>query len=187
MGGEVINTIRPQISFASQSVAPPSPLYIHRDDNLNVQVWNALASATVVLRARLLLPEGTVVRVEREFALTSARALNQFSLNLTEGFLLDLTLNASVGVPRRGQMYALVRVVHGDPDLAQDSLLLLADYVEQMKPATWPHSTPHSSLEGRGMLRSITGTNPAAGAEISETVPTNARWKLLEVTFSLVT
>lgn len=40
--------------------------------------------------------------------------------------------------------------------------------------------------EGRGQIRTITGTNPAAGAEISETVPTNARWKLLSFTAVLV-
>jgi hypothetical protein len=36
------------------------------------------------------------------------------------------------------------------------------------------------------VLRSITGTNPAANAEISETVPTNARWRLLALQVSLV-
>ncbi len=36
-------------------------------------------------------------------------------------------------------------------------------------------------LSGRGLIRSITGTNPAAGVEISETVPTNARWRPLSV------
>lgn len=43
------------------------------------------------------------------------------------------------------------------------------------------------SLDGPGTLKSITGTNPAAGTEISETVPANAVWKPLSISYSLVT
>lgn len=41
--------------------------------------------------------------------------------------------------------------------------------------------------DGPGTTRSITGTNPAAGAEISETVPANTIWLLRSVRFTLVT
>lgn len=40
---------------------------------------------------------------------------------------------------------------------------------------------------GTGRSRSIAGTNPAAGAEISETVPTGTRWHISAVRISLVT
>lgn len=36
-------------------------------------------------------------------------------------------------------------------------------------------------------VRSVAGTNPAAGIEISETVPASVRWKLISVFFRLVT
>ena len=38
-----------------------------------------------------------------------------------------------------------------------------------------------------GRLRSITGTDPAAGAEISETVPDRRRWKILSIAITLTT
>ncbi|MBA7479414.1 hypothetical protein ES707_14848 [subsurface metagenome] len=38
-----------------------------------------------------------------------------------------------------------------------------------------------------GRIRSITGTDPAAGDEISETVPARRRWRLLTIKYSLVT
>ena len=44
-----------------------------------------------------------------------------------------------------------------------------------------------ASIDGRGVIRSIIGTNPAAGAEVSETVPTNARWRLRSLAASFVT
>lgn len=43
------------------------------------------------------------------------------------------------------------------------------------------------SLSGFGNVRSIAGTDPAAGLEISETVPTNARWRLKVLRGALVT
>ncbi len=42
-----------------------------------------------------------------------------------------------------------------------------------------------NSVHGR--IRSITGTDPAAGAEISETIPDRRRWKLQGLIFTLVT
>ena len=38
-----------------------------------------------------------------------------------------------------------------------------------------------------GRLRSITGTDPAAGAEISEIVPARTRWRLISIYLSLTT
>ncbi|GAH86709.1 unnamed protein product [marine sediment metagenome] len=38
-----------------------------------------------------------------------------------------------------------------------------------------------------GRLRSITGTDPAADTEISETVPARRRWRILSIRFSLIT
>lgn len=39
----------------------------------------------------------------------------------------------------------------------------------------------------QGILKVITGTNPAAGNEISHTVPSGKRWRLLAARFALVT
>lgn len=39
----------------------------------------------------------------------------------------------------------------------------------------------------KGTISYVTGTNPAAGSEISQTVPAGVRWKLKSVRFVLVT
>jgi hypothetical protein len=44
-----------------------------------------------------------------------------------------------------------------------------------------------ASLPLRGLIRSITGTDPAANVEISETVPAGMRWVLLAFAATLVT
>ena len=39
---------------------------------------------------------------------------------------------------------------------------------------------------GQGFIRSITGTDPAAGVEISETVPTDLSWRLISLDVTIV-
>lgn len=42
-------------------------------------------------------------------------------------------------------------------------------------------------LANRGRLRTIVGTDPAAGIEVTETVPAGARWRLVALKVTLVT
>lgn len=65
--------------------------------------------------------------------------------------------------------------------------LLFADYVTDTSAPAYPNGNIVSSTEGRGLLRSITGTNPAANTEFSETVPTGALWRFISLSAILVT
>ena len=55
----------------------------------------------------------------------------------------------------------------------------MSGYISDTSPLLFPGGKNESSIEGPGLIRSITGTNPAAGVEISETVPTGARWRII--------
>lgn len=84
---------------------------------------------------------------------------------------------------RRGELYVRVGLWLGGVPLGN----LFSGYLETQRGLRWPPGNIEYPLQGPGLLRSVTGTNPAAGNEISETVPTNARWKLLGIAFQLVT
>ncbi|MGH2667508.1 MAG: hypothetical protein ACRDH5_00020 [bacterium] len=103
------------------------------------------------------------------------------------GVLLGASIRASSGTPRRGQVFAIVDVVRGHTGAIQPLACLLQGYVSAAERLAWPGSPIDSSAEGPGVLRSVTGTNPAANVEISETVPTNARWRPLAISYELVT
>jgi len=64
---------------------------------------------------------------------------------------------------------------------------LCQGYVTDSGSPSYPNGKNENSLEGPGQIRSITGTNPAAGAQISETVPTGALWKVRGIIATLVT
>lgn len=81
---------------------------------------------------------------------------------------------ASAGV-KRGECYVRVSLRIEEAIIA----VLCAGYVTDSGALVYPNGKIESSTEGPGLIRSITGTDPAAGVEISETVPVGAKWKLI--------
>jgi len=66
-------------------------------------------------------------------------------------------------------------------------LQLFSGYVSGGRPLTWPPGVFEEPLSGPGYKYSLAGTDPSAGGEISQTVPTNACWRLRSIRFSLTT
>jgi len=100
-----------------------------------------------------------------------------------DGVPIFLTAFTTASPVRRGELYVKIWLMTGTTEV----MLLSAQYLTDHKTIRWPPGFVESSVEGPGLLRSITGTDPAAGSEVSETVPTNARWKLRAMSFRLVT
>ena len=65
--------------------------------------------------------------------------------------------------------------------------ILTAGYVSRTNGITWPNGSIKGPLEGIGRIKTIVGTDQAAGAEISETVTSRFLWKLKSIIFTLVT
>jgi hypothetical protein len=162
-------------------------LYLTGDDNLRITTIGALANAVLAIEGRLVTPEGVAIPIAERHVPSSAYATLSQILPMSEGILTHLQVRATSGAALRGHCFAVVEVVRGGGTNAQPLGTLLADYVTATGRLAWPGSPIASSVAGVGRLRSITGTNPAAGAEISETVPAGVRWRLLALQASMVT
>lgn len=90
---------------------------------------------------------------------------------------LNLTLRTVETDVQRGECYVKVSLRAEGVVIA----LLCAGYISEAGTPAYPNGKIESSIEGPGLLRSITGTNPAAGVEISETVPTGALWRFISL------
>jgi len=65
---------------------------------------------------------------------------------------------------------------------------LVAGYVYSAKALTWPAQTFNRLLPDTiGAISKVTGANPAAGAECSDSVPSNTTWHLRAIKIPLVT
>lgn len=174
------------VTLDSSESQPPTEAYIASDDALILQVWNSAAGITILLNVRLLLPDGTVVPNTFTFTPTSDRTLNQFSQQLAEGFILSICVMGGAAV-QRGQTFARIGLIRGFGTVNFVGQVYGQGYIGDKINISWPYGLFDVNNSGRGAIRSITGSTPAAGAEFSVTVPTGAQWRLQSLIASLTT
>jgi hypothetical protein len=154
---------------------------------LQVSSWNSLASVRLTIRGYTRDVTDRVTPFEFAHVPASNRTITSTIHPLPEGELLNVTVFLNGAAPITGQTFVRLQLLRGRETSSVVLGTLAAGYVTAVQPLAFPGSGVKSSLAGPGALRSITGTNPAAGVEISETVPTNARWRVYAVRFALVT
>lgn len=162
-------------------------LYLTGEDNLRLTTFGGVAGVTVVLEGRLVDASGRVIPIAERHLPSSNYTSTQTIHNLAAGVLTNVQLRASVGSVARGGVFAVLEIVRGTTVNAQATGTLLQGYVTSAARLAWPGSPIESSTAGVGRLRSITGTDPAANTEISETVPAGVRWRLVAAKLILVT
>lgn len=113
---------------------------------------------------------------------TSDRSLRSSVIGIT-GSPLYMTARSASGISVRGQCYVKVSLRIEGVIVAT----LFGGYITETSSVAFPNGNIEDSLSGKGVIRSITGTDPALGTEISETVPTNAFWRLISARFSFTT
>lgn len=179
----------PDGSALSPSVTPfqaPGSWFFDLSDALRVTSFNGQAGVTLVLEGRFLNEDGQTTVFRLPHTPNTDRSTKSDTFPMGNGWLVGLQVRATAGTPRRGQCYVLVEVVRGSSSSQESLGALLQGYVTTTMRLAWPGSGIVESASGPGALRSLTGTDPAANVEISETVPTNARWRLLALFATLV-
>lgn len=171
---------------AQQAMLSSSSWFFDGADRLRLTTFGSVASVTLAIEGRMLDLEGHPRPFARPHTPASDRTAATELLDVGAGFLLNVAIRATAGTPRRGQVYAILEVVRGLGATVQPVGVLWQGYVTDTTPAGWPGVVSSGPTEGPGVIRSVTGSNPAAAAEIVETVPANARWRLLSFRAELV-
>lgn len=157
----------------------PGAIYVQNGHALRLAAYSSLAGVTLVLEGLLLTLEGRIETVRQELAPTSDRVITRVLAGIREGWLLAGHVRAIGGTPRMGRVYARVELVLGRTGDVLPIATLAQGYVTETTWLTWPFDMSRNSVEGRGAVRTYLGTDPAAGVEVSETVPTGARWRVI--------
>jgi hypothetical protein len=179
----------PASSPAPPSAAPtfaPQGVYVTDNDYLLVTSFASVA-ASLSIGGRMVDPRGRAVPFGDRHVANTDRTAATSIVRLGEGWLQQVSVGIASGTPIYGQAYVRIDVARGDGNARTVLGTLVAGFVTSTVRLGWPGSLMHGPLERPGIVRSITGSDPAAGAEISETVPTGARWRLLAIRFVLVT
>jgi hypothetical protein len=174
------------INLATNNVPPPTEAYVGGDDRLHVNIATSQPNTTVRVFSRILLPDGTIVPNAWSFAPLNGRAGQDFFQNLTEGFLLSLSVD-SLPANAPGQTWVRCSLLRGNLNSPGSAQILVLGYVTGVNVLSWPISPAWPKSYGRGNMRVVTGTVPAAGQEINEVVPANVLWRLVTFIFTLLT
>ncbi|HKV99895.1 MAG TPA: hypothetical protein VJN96_08725, partial [Vicinamibacterales bacterium] len=150
--------------------------------------WASVAGVTLALRYRgRHLLDGELVDGAELLVPTSNRVLTTTDLVLPIGFLTNIDVFALSGAPPFGTVFMTVQLIRGAGAAATVISTLLQAYVAANVSKAWPGSLLENPLDGPGVLLSITGGAPAAGAEISETMPAGTRRQLYSFRTQLTT
>jgi hypothetical protein len=168
------------------AVAGASPLYVTGEDTLRLTAFNSAAGVTVTLTGRFVpVPQRDDEPPLRPGAFrvdlvpTTNRVATVRLLPLSEGWLLDYAITISAGTPSHGQCFVKLQIVRGTAGATQLLSTIAQGYVTTSYDVGGIGVGLSGFTDGAGALRSITGTTPAPGVNINETVPTNARWDFL--------
>jgi len=179
LGGHYLN-------LAKMNLMPPAERYVSASDKFYIAIWNAVTNLAVTLKGRMLLKNGSISEITRRFEPTNDRVINEYYMETTSGFLLDLEIFPE-GPTKRGQTFVHVSLYQNNNNSNNRNALLIQNYLQSGNALSFPRSKIQDSIEGKGVIRLVSGTDPAAGEEVLETVPTNAKWKILAVRFFLTT
>lgn len=162
-------------------------IIIDDKDFLVVSTRNSLPGVVISIEARVMDLEGRIHHHRFSHTPNTDRSSARSEFRVGAGLLVGVGVAATAGSPKRGQTFFCLFLSRDAAAPNNLMVPLTADYVVSGVALGWPGAPLRSSVEGPGIIRQFTGTNPGAGAEILEAVPTGARWRLLGMRFKLVT
>src|SRR4051794_22422027 len=178
---------QPPIFGGSRLLPSPSQFFLTGEDRLRVVSANSLTGVSLKVQWRAATLAGDVVPSSQDHTPNSDRTVKRQDYELGSGSLLNVTVFASAGAPLSGQTFVIVQLVRGDGAAAIVLGTLLAGYVTAVQALGFPGSPIMPSVAGEPCVRAITGTTPAPSATSFETVPTGARWEVMQYQFLLST
>lgn len=178
---EIVFPAAQQVTGGGRILPAPSSFYVTGADRLRIVSANSRASVAVQLHWRLANVQGEIIANRVDHVPHTDRSVNTTDHELGSGQLLNATIFVNSGASLIGQTYVMVQLVRGMGLPAIVLGTLLGGYVTATQALGFPGSPIQSSIEGGGVARFIQGTNPGAGVQVLETVPTGARWELITI------
>lgn len=177
----------PAIIPPQSALSAPSPVYLSGEESLRLTSFANLGGLALTLTARVMTLDGCIHANSVSHTPNSNRTAATTVLGLPEGWLLGATVAVTGGASTSGAVWVKLDLVRGAAGVQTVLQTLINDFTSLNSPSFWPGGQCIDPTDGPGNLRSISGTTPGAGAEVSETVPTGARWELLSIVWTLVT
>jgi len=162
-------------------------IYNSGEYNLQVTTFNSVAGVTLGVRYRSIDLDGRSAGSVDLHTPNTDRSAKTSITRLPTGWVYGASVFVVAGAPLAAQTYVVLDLVRGEGAAAVVVQTLAAGSVSVGNKLVWPGSAVQGSTEGNGAVRAIAGSTPAAGANVSEVVPTGARWQLLSFRARFIT
>lgn len=182
-----VSTLPPRIGFTRVAVQPPVSSYLTSNDVLVFHGQTSQTGVTVTLQGRFLTPDGRISYFSVPLVLPSDRTAATVVFTLGECFLLGCAVIGSAQFPRASVWVKLYMATGSVQSPGTVIETLFQGHVDGFFNPTWPSYIAEHDSTGKGNIRLIVGSDPAAGINFIETVPTNARWRLISLRCTLTT
>lgn len=149
------NPYGPLITFQTEGVLPPAAYYISPNEGLQVVISSPIGAFQIALDMRFLRPQGNVINEHYDYVVYPTSGADFIaSIPPNEGWLISATFSAPA--PWRGQVYArlLVATAPGQ-NTSLPTQVLIAGYVSQLRPLSYPSSPQEDNLSGFGYPQSV--------------------------------
>jgi hypothetical protein len=174
-----------QANYDVSDIPPPFPMYIGVDDSLQITTLSAAAGFTVQVNVRVLGVDGLIHPFQFDVVTVAARAAQTNRFQLMEGYILSLSAIVTGGNMESNPIWIAAGVTRSPFGVLNTYCQLIAGYGSINTSLTYPTSPVSRTTEGNGFYHSATQSAPAAGADITFTVPTAARFRLVSFVATL--
>lgn len=183
-----IQTRKPLIGFTTTNVPPSQYIFFQDNDWITVTLYVSLGGAfQVTYRYRFLDAHGEVKEGTFVTPPLGTGINGPFTFQIGEGWLLSISVQQSNLVAASEWAWTQIGFTRSNVGLVFQQGFIWEGYVFFNSPAGWPGAPTQGITDGAGFLRSVTGSTPAAGVEISETIPTLKRRQILMMQAQLTT
>lgn len=169
------------VGFDPKHAVPQQPIYLQRNDFVFLNLISNITNCIVRMGYRFLTPEGEI----KEGTFTTSPFTGSFTgaLEIWEGWFLSFAAAISNGPVTGGWAYLQTEIVRGFGPGNNGSAygVFWEGFLYANAITGWPGVATKEITDGAGVLRSITGSTPAAGADINEVVPAQRRWNLISL------
>lgn len=180
-------TGEPEIKFRLTDVDPPSRVYIARDDIIRITLWTRTSTFPVTVNMRILRPNGEIIPNQWQVIPQGSMLSSASEFNLMEGYLLSVGATMLPIQLTRGDAFLVVELIRSATPTYIPNQVLISGYLTAKQNLSWPGSPVLAPYDQRGLIRSLALTDPAAGVEASQTVPSGVMWRVKGLFYQLVT
>ena len=166
---------------------PGHAIPLTEEDKLVIRIWHLTVATTFNINWQLMLPDGSLQRNSQIVTPTTDGLINQFTVEVGDGWLINLSVQPSGSYNEYTETYVKVLLWRGAGVNHQLAVPLIDNYCSGYGILGWPFTPLISGQSVPGGMVHVNVANPAAGADFSYSTGVYVAFELEYVKFILTT